>query len=866
MRVVILSSLIFLNTLAMLRNASAEEREEDAVVEAPSVAPEDNTTLSAAPPEMPEMEHVFVPASKFGIPLSFTVRGGVSLGAIEAGYLYYITETLKENPGIFDPRMVTGASAGSINALLITMALGTDPQPDPEKSLFYRVWTRLNQKTLLDTDNPATPMGALSSGKALQEAGELVWDDWKEGLDASFEMVLGMSTTRLNPYEVDVAPGLTLQRQAEKFVFIVKGRGKGKPPLITNVVHVKPGLTQPMLPFLDYLESDSEEIVLQKARRNFERLRDVVLASAAFPIGFPPKRIDYCLVRVTDDTQGDACTEPTHSDMFVDGGVFDNNPLRVAHRIAAMGLSRDVDGHLFNLPPEKAESYLYNYLDPEHTSYPALPVIRKKITDTKKENQNGLRDTDKDIDILKLVPRFFGSFVASARAAELYSLVEEYPEVRKHMKLTTTDYPVVSSELSAFFGFFDREFLKFDFFLGMYSARNYVSRVVQKYLADYGEQRIVTAFKNASLPETGNESRPEWAPLQCMRSWYDDDPSLRTACDIRKDNETRRRHGAPDMHGFRILLQLSLDRLYNHCSQLENKETAHLHCNNAMLGKAPPRIVEPRPPVVAEYWKQCRVCPISEKKCRKKDAKKRGCTCKCSGKRGDESSFFYTMRLLSTYGFQFRDLGVPKDNPEGGMMAMRNRFLTLLIAFSDKHGPDRKLIIETMGKPALNFLRYEPPDQIAYLSVWSALELGWSRAFEKVRWLRFAASPFQMKGLLEVFTTKAVAFTPTFGLDFEVLPLSSPLLQARIGVHLGYQISTRGNFTRSSCPEDTDSSATIRCSFPLLRGIAAISIYERVRLHLGVEWSAPWFDPLPPKNNHWVTLVAGLGWQWLSPF
>jgi hypothetical protein len=123
-----------------------------------------------------------------------------------------------------------------------------------------------------------------------------------------------------------------------------------------------------------------------------------------------------------------------------------------------------------------------------------------------------------------------------------------------------------------------------------------------------------------------------------------------------------------------------------------------------------------------------------------------------------------------------------------------------------------------------------------------------------------------MKGLLDVFTTKAVAFTPTFGLDFELLPVSSPLFQARIGLHLGYQLSTKGGFTRERCGEDTAASATINCSFPLVRGVAALSIFERVRLHIGVEWSAPWFDPLPPQTNHWVTLVAGLGWQWLSPF
>ena len=50
--------------------------------------------------------------------LGLTVSGGVSLGSFEAGYLYYLFEALKLNPGLADPRIFTGASAGSVNALL----------------------------------------------------------------------------------------------------------------------------------------------------------------------------------------------------------------------------------------------------------------------------------------------------------------------------------------------------------------------------------------------------------------------------------------------------------------------------------------------------------------------------------------------------------------------------------------------------------------------------------------------------------------------------------------------------------------------------------------------------------------------------
>ncbi len=404
-------------------------------------------------------EDAFIPSAAFGMPVTFTLRGGVSLGAFEAGYTYYLAEAIKQNPNLFDMRLVTGASAGSINALLLLMALGGEPVSAPEKSILYRVWTDLNQKDLLDTENPNTPVGALSSGEELLRAADKIRAEWHRGLDESFEMILGMSTTRLDPFEVEIAEGFKLQRQTEKFVFSIKGRGFGRPPQITNYVHAKTGLVQAVLPFERILDGDNEETATRKADKNFDMIRDVLMASAAFPVGFPPRRLHYCLVPVDENTTGNECTAAKRDDLFIDGGVFDNNPLRIAHRIASMGLTREKDGHLSRKKESEADPYLYIYLDPGHTSYPSLPP--KKENAVESFAPEGRHD-ERDIDVLKMLPGFLGSFVKSARAAELYALIEEFPEVRTHMKLTDTDYPLISDELGAFFGFFDREFLKYD--------------------------------------------------------------------------------------------------------------------------------------------------------------------------------------------------------------------------------------------------------------------------------------------------------------------------------------------------------------------------------------------------------------------
>lgn len=815
--------------------------------------------------ELPDVpaEDTFVPSDTFGIPLSFTLRGGVSLGSFEAGYIYYITEAVKQNPGLFDPRLVTGASAGSINALLLLMALGEEAAATPQESILYRTWTDLTQKTLLDTDNPDTPVGAFSSGAALLEAANKIEAEWNKGLRDSFEMIVGMSTTRLDPFEVEIAEGFKLQKQSEKFVFLIRGQGPGRAPQITNYIHAKKGLVQAMLPFEQVAPGDSADVAKEKDKRNFAMIRDVLLASSAFPVGFPPRRLNYCLVPVDENTTGNECTKATESDLFIDGGVFDNNPLRIAHRIASAGLTRDSEGRLIRKAAETTP-YLYTYLDPDHTSYPApLQKVEEEAKPFAKEG----RSDDRDVDVLKMIPGFLGSFVNSARAAELYALVEEYPEVRKTMKLTNTDYPLVSNELGAFFGFFDREFLKYDFYLGMYSAHNYVKQTVERYINAHKDPKTIEGFKNAKLPEQGKFASSGWSPYFCMRSWFDGEEEFRDACKDLPNAETARQKGAPDMASFRILTQVSLDRLYDQCANLSNVKTEHRHCRIAMADRgSPPRLVIPKEPQQDGYWKRCRVCKKDKGRCTRKSAEIKGCVCACDDKKADEESFLYTMRLLTTYGFYFRDLGVAPDRTSDGMYAIRARFLDLLTAFSEKHSDNRRRIYSLLGKSAVNFFQYDPPDQIVHLAVWSSLELGWSRAFRHLRWLRLTVTPLQLRGGLDIFTTKTVAFAPTVGFEGELLPLSSALLQLRIGVRLGYQLSTRGGFTDDTCAEDDASSSTIYCSYPLAQFLASVSLYERVRVQIGVEWSPPWFEGVAPQDNHWVTLIAGIGWQWLSPF
>ncbi len=74
------------------------------------------------------------------IPLALISSGAVSLGSYQAGYHYYSVEWLKLNRDKIDVKIVTGASAGAINALLTVLSLADTISSVDTSSLFYKAW------------------------------------------------------------------------------------------------------------------------------------------------------------------------------------------------------------------------------------------------------------------------------------------------------------------------------------------------------------------------------------------------------------------------------------------------------------------------------------------------------------------------------------------------------------------------------------------------------------------------------------------------------------------------------------------------------------------------------------------------------
>ncbi|MBN2673841.1 MAG: patatin-like phospholipase family protein [Deltaproteobacteria bacterium] len=747
------------------------------------------------------------------IQMSLTTSGGVSLGAYQAGYLYYLVEVTKLNPDLFDPRIVTGSSAGTINSLISVISMGNELVSSPSESLFYQLWTDMSIQELLDVED-APPL-ALSSRKAFEKLAKKMEAEWNEGLSEDLEVVVGATATRVKSRKVDVSGDFTVPRQEEKFVFRIQGRGKGKLPRVMNYVDKAHGTSQPLLPFMDPFKETSTV-------NNFDILKKLMFASSAFPLAFPAQEMSFCMTLPELDRSLDVatfreCVKPQYTELFVDGSMFDRNPLGLAYRIGIAGFEQ-VDGQsIWRDDPdsekgELPENFYFLYLDALNVSYPAYKpeAVYHRIE--------------------ALFPTF-GSysqgFVRSAQAKEIYTLLDHHPEVRSHIHLTQRNFPTASGLLANFFGFFEEKFRIFDFYLGMYDAHKYIKREVSRQLYRQTGKRVYIRY-----PENTESARKKesWNPYYCMRSKFDGIKRLSPMCI------------GEHLEDFRILLQVSLNRLYDLCSDLPLDETIdHQHCIRGMKGEFPPEVQPMVHGNFVESWHR----------------------------QGDESRFQYTIRLLEQYNFWFEDLGLERDEAWLAMSRIREILAGALDDYAEKLPQAESIAIRVLGKPGLNFFKYQPPQVIIYVGAGKGAEFGLSAAgkYAPARWVRFNFG-LQFKGLYELMGPEpnVFAMTPLIGMELEKTTWSSAVMQGRLGVRLGYQLSTGDSFTRGVCDLEQFSIDSRGCSAPVGQLFLALTFYERVRVQGGVEWFPYFLPPMSENDQNVFNGFLEIGWQWISPF
>jgi predicted acylesterase/phospholipase RssA len=430
---------------------------------------------------------------------ALVVSGGVSLGSYQGGFLQYYTQFLlaqgdavqrtyglaaiADGSGI---RVATGASAGSINAFIASLARCRAPVYDPRLSLFWSAWMPVGFDNLVDLDK-VTFDGVLSS-EPLEEAItrlKVLWTQSQNlsGWTTACDAVLGFSATRLRARDIDFSrdaqsgsDALRLKRQTEKFVLHLVGKpteaprmGPFRPPGGTAddgpapVEMVYPTLGQSAL---------GVEGSLENLTNSIEQVANLLKASAAFPLAFSPVSVD---MTVWQHAEGrDAYVPLEHGSVrFVDGGVLDNTPIGLAIKIEDWLRQQ-------RLPVPQQLVFL---------SSDAVGWMRTSSAATQQPAPHSLFDT---------YSPFLGDFITTAEQTELLNTLENQSSIPHNVPARMM--PIAGEQLTHFFAFAEQDFRAFDFFMGMVDAREYLAS--EHRLA----VQVVSAAKGVSA--TAEDARP----------------------------------------------------------------------------------------------------------------------------------------------------------------------------------------------------------------------------------------------------------------------------------------------------------------------------------------------------------------------
>ena len=407
---------------------------------------------------------------RVGAPPALVVSGGVSLGSYQAGFLYYYTlflqdraQVMREIPpehraslralGLELPEnpasgftIVTGASAGSVNALLAAYAGCLEPERVPTRSLFFQTWNTLSMETLLQEGSVAADH--LFSSQPIQDAINRIKDlsQWKQ-----CRFSLGATTTRLDPREIDLVGAvgvrsrsrepIRLARFTEKFLLSASG---------------EPGRAPEFCPFPGCDEQPPAGATFyprlaqpEGTPISLDSVFNMVAASGAFPTAFAPRLIPH---RYLDSRTGQWVDDD--ETLFADGGIYNNNPLGLALQMSRWE------------PSSYGERHRFLYFDPEAVAWAWPPEEEQKWPGP---------------GLLSSYEKLLKGFVGTAMNAQLMDTLEAAPEIRERMDVPVRHAPLAGEHLLAMSAFLDEDFRTFDFHRGMVDAWHFLTRESDTY-------------------------------------------------------------------------------------------------------------------------------------------------------------------------------------------------------------------------------------------------------------------------------------------------------------------------------------------------------------------------------------------------
>ncbi|HEU0015318.1 MAG TPA: patatin-like phospholipase family protein [Longimicrobium sp.] len=412
--------------------------------------------------------------------MGLSISGGISLGSYQAGVNYGLLEMYRH--AAYDTvfrrryripsyrlRAVTGASAGNINTLLwaieactdLRSADGTYRSPDPDSSLFWRVWLNIGWNRLFTMDSPELALldrTVLIEGVAEPVLRERIQDPrLREGC----EVPAGITLTRIEPDTLKLQGlGIVTQRHVTAFVVAVDSGGapQGSRIRFRQVAGIADD--DQHFGILVRLQPHDGDVPL-------DSLLAAVKASASFPIAFAPVTLDvYYPSRRKSETHA-----------FADGGAFDNNPVGLARNLYQLEKDpRTLDILYVNPARYRGDLETGRHVEGDTTPTGGLAAVLALLqgavpTARQYELQLLARERAARDEFDALVKKLV-AFVPRERQDSAHRAAQEAGVAgqRERLRLSSRAYPVFGEHLGYFAGFLARPGREFDFYVGMYDA------------------------------------------------------------------------------------------------------------------------------------------------------------------------------------------------------------------------------------------------------------------------------------------------------------------------------------------------------------------------------------------------------------
>jgi predicted acylesterase/phospholipase RssA len=814
------------------------------------------------------------------IQIGITVSGGTSYGSYQAGCLYVANDWIRfineKGENKYNVRVVTGTSAGSINAILAVLSLADTTTVKDTQSLFYKTWIPISYEKLKCGDK-----------SALAVFGRAFFDTLRNNVISphfhavpsknEIDLVLGLSTTCLSPTDLNLTDDLYAPTIEERFSirmtkdsestkwkfrnFIDSASkqpvtvlpleynmdGKTACSLITNIAYASTGIPGAF----DPIPIKSMQIIPSKLASD---IRDNIdwadTGSGLWKSALSCSKKDSSLYKEDSPLYID-------SSLYVDGGVFDKSPLRFAIDVANKGLKDTMDStgsEPWRVIPKwhaanpAVDSMKFIYLCQDNTVFPEL----KK---NQHDNYGSLMGTFKEM---------MGSFIKSAHSKELAYITERFPNCSLFISKNYT--PLMSGYLFDLLGFFEEPFRIFDFYTGMYDARKFLSKHGDHLPIDsitclndsfsdrrYQLTRLVLDIVYSTIDSLDsnlhlNIDRNYWKPkIDSVNNWF---MSVYKSNDI-IDTFALKQHA--------IMLQTSIDRLWlrymyfvYHSKISEDTTSRQFKARNKLVTYRP-TFFTTHIPILKEidslkFYKKV-IHPLITNK-----------------KRDHGSEFDVVLYLLDKYEYTYKDIVKDKQASASEVKSILcSNFLDLVRDLA-KHQEKKKegRFYSNFSKPLMNLFTYTPPEYSIRMGIGiGGLAVGYGHCLSNEQYLnRFQ---WEIFGLIErgselnkgISTTKIPSrLYPSFSLNpgflFDIY--RSAAFQLRYGVSGSFGKNWRLNSTSDNLKQDW----TIGITPLVLQG----SLYETLYLRFSYGTERP-VNFANAHNASWDRNVMSLqiGWQ-----